>query len=509
MSLIELTRYNFRFNAMQNTNPSGMYSVILKNSNGKFMNNILGNTKCNIKSNFAILDNSNVVCTQNIISGKLAILQGNAYLSEFSNTISSAIPNISITCNSFYNFPTNLVRGDLGAISGSGFGTPINTKFTGNQVWSRYLINDGINYKLSDVSQNTIFWNDTELVVNFDNDITLESTLKHLSRIPKNLNGRTLIINFSKIIAKQPIKIQNFYNGKVIVNGRGLPSTFDTNFSYSADMIAPLSFENITNLTIKNLDLKNYYSKTAKHAAALFVKNVKYLHIENCIFDAKPITTSNYTNFYIDITNDSLFWEHLQNYNFISNIILVKCLKTTIDNCTFNFSQVGIFTYGNTSVVIDNYIANAKTIDLKYGWKPVMPYFVYAAGNSSVAAINKKNSSKSKEYIQSIVQTGSFFNHTHKGNGLNISQMPSTATYCRYAYKIPVGAILIAPKTENKENALYLTSASKLKDIRNQNLARISLGNYLQTRFIFRYNNAIRFKPNTYKCKYFWIYIIL
>lgn len=73
-------------------------------------------------------------------------------------------------------------------------------------------------------------------------------------------------------------------------------------------MIAPLIFENITNLTIKNLNLVNYHSKTAKHAAALFVKNVKYLHIENCKFSSTPIVGSNYTHFYDTISEDSLYW---------------------------------------------------------------------------------------------------------------------------------------------------------------------------------------------------------
>ena len=152
-------------------------------------------------------------------------------------------------------------------------------------------------------------------------------------------------------------------------------------------------FENITNLTIRNLDLKNYFSQTPKHAAALYVKNVKYLHIENCIFNDIPIYGSKYTQFYRTISNDSLYWEHLENYYFISNIILIRCLKTTIDNCTFKFSQVGIFAYGNTSVVIENYITNAKTLihgsHPQVYWKNFMPYFVYAAGNSSVAAIKK------------------------------------------------------------------------------------------------------------------------
>ena len=127
-------------------------------------------------------------------------------------------------------------------------------------------------------------------------------------------------------------------------------------------MIAPLSFENITDLTIQNLDLTNFYSLTAKHAAALLVKNVKYLNINNCKFSAAPNNDSNYTNFYRNIAKDSLYWEHLEDYNFISNVILIKCLKTTIDNCLFHFSQVGIFAYGNTSVVIDNYITHAATL---------------------------------------------------------------------------------------------------------------------------------------------------
>ena len=76
-----------------------------------------------------------------------------------------------------------------------------------------------------------------------------------------------------------------------------------------------------------------------------------------------------------------------------------------------------------------------------------MPYLVYAAGNSSVATINKNEKSSEWEYLESIVQTGSFCNHTHDNSpGLNISQMPPSGKYCANTYKIPIGAILIAPK---------------------------------------------------------------
>jgi hypothetical protein len=232
MSLAELNRYNFRFNAMPTSVPSGMYGIILKNSNASVVHNLLLNSDETIKANFGVFDNSNLLCTKNLISGDVVKLQGNSYVSEFDNGISGSIPRISVKCNSFYNFPTNLVSGDLDDIPVTSFITSADTEFTGNSVWSRYLINDGINYKLSDVQQNTIFWNtsgstaeyDEEqeriIEVNFDSSITLSGVQNHLSRIPKNLNGRTLKINFSEIIGKTPIKIANFYNGKVIVNGK-------------------------------------------------------------------------------------------------------------------------------------------------------------------------------------------------------------------------------------------------------------------------------------------------
>ena len=107
MSLIDINRYNFRFNQMPDTAPSGMYNIIFKNSNGVISNNIIGNISGIIQANLAIIDNSNVVCTKNVMSGLIAKLQGNAYLSEYNNSLNQLpnTPNISITCNSFFNFP--------------------------------------------------------------------------------------------------------------------------------------------------------------------------------------------------------------------------------------------------------------------------------------------------------------------------------------------------------------------------------------------------------------------
>ena len=107
MSILDINRHNFRFNQMPDTMPSGMYNIVLKNSNALVLNNIIGNTNCNNKANFAIIDNSNATITNNTISGLLAVIQGNSNLSEFNNNISiiKNTPKISITWNSFYNFP--------------------------------------------------------------------------------------------------------------------------------------------------------------------------------------------------------------------------------------------------------------------------------------------------------------------------------------------------------------------------------------------------------------------
>lgn len=87
--------------------PSGMYNIVLKNSNALVVNNVIGNINHNNKANFAIIDNSNATVTNNTISGLLAVIQGNSNLSEFknNNSIIENTPKISITCNSFYNFP--------------------------------------------------------------------------------------------------------------------------------------------------------------------------------------------------------------------------------------------------------------------------------------------------------------------------------------------------------------------------------------------------------------------
>jgi hypothetical protein len=168
-----------------------------------------------------------------------------------------------------------------------------------------------------------------------------------------------------------------------LFHGKPTKSTFKTGINGMSDKIAPLSFENITDLTIKNLNITNNDSKTAKHAAALYIKNVKYLHIENCTFTSTQLIDSNYAHFYRQIATDSLFWEHFENFSFISNIMLIKCIKTTIDNCVFNFPQIGVFAYGNTSVVIDDYAANAIVTrhgkDPSLYWKNFQPYFIYAA----------------------------------------------------------------------------------------------------------------------------------
>ena len=133
MSLAELNRYNFRFNALPNTTPSGMYGIILKNSNATISNNLLLNSEETIKANFGIFDNSNLLCLNNNISGAIAKLQGNSYVSEYNNIINAKIPNISINCNSFLNFPSKLVSGDLATLEETdeykinGFVSPISS----------------------------------------------------------------------------------------------------------------------------------------------------------------------------------------------------------------------------------------------------------------------------------------------------------------------------------------------------------------------------------------------
>jgi hypothetical protein len=93
------------------------------------------------------------------------------------------------------------------------------------------------------------------------------------------------------------------------------------------------------------------------------VQNIKYLNIEDCTFTSVPNNNvSKYKNFFHNVMNDSLFWEHMENYSFISNIVLIKCLKTIISNSIFNFSQVSVFAYGNTSLVMDNYTANTISV---------------------------------------------------------------------------------------------------------------------------------------------------
>jgi hypothetical protein len=93
-----------------------------------------------------------------------------------------------------------------------------------------------------------------------------------------------------------------------------------------------------------------------------------------------------------------------------------------------------------------------------------MPFLTYAAGNSSVAAINK-NLNEPLEYVESIAQTGSFGNHTHNTTGLTYSRITPSAEYCNNTFKLPIGAILIAPSALNAENSLYVTSSMLLNDI--------------------------------------------
>lgn len=70
-----------------------------------------------------------------------------------------------------------------------------------------------------------------------------------------------------------------------------------------------------------------------------------------------------------------------------------------------------------------------------------------------------------------IAQTGSFFNHTHNVAGLTFNQIPNE--YNKNTITIPIGAILIAPKSEvsssfyttknniNKMNKLIETDKNK------------------------------------------------
>ena len=52
MSIIDLNCDNYKFNQLPDSTPSGIYSIILKNSNAIINNNLLGQTRifCTSKS---------------------------------------------------------------------------------------------------------------------------------------------------------------------------------------------------------------------------------------------------------------------------------------------------------------------------------------------------------------------------------------------------------------------------------------------------------------------------
>ena len=95
------------------------------------------------------------------------------------------------------------------------------TSFISGSDWSRYIISDGSLYGFSDISQNTIQRNDNTLFINFQSkNISTSWFSRILSKFPKNLNGKTLILEFnSDATIEDTIYIQNFYNGKVRLSG--------------------------------------------------------------------------------------------------------------------------------------------------------------------------------------------------------------------------------------------------------------------------------------------------
>ena len=221
MGIIDFNIANYRYNQLPDTTPSGMYNIILKNSNAIINNNLLDSLSGNIKANLVILDNSNVVCNNNTISGAIATVKGNSYLSEKNNNYNTeAFPRISVVDNSFYNFPSALLNGDLaGHINAY-----TSQKYTGGKItdtnasynnanWSRYLINtDGDKYLLCDVSENNIQINDDEINISFKiGNITVNDFNRILSKVPRNLNGKTL-----KLIV--PLGVNFVDNKKIIIS---------------------------------------------------------------------------------------------------------------------------------------------------------------------------------------------------------------------------------------------------------------------------------------------------
>lgn len=113
MSILDLNRINYKFNYLpenNNTYLSGMYGILLKNSNAT----IKSNTFNMPVTGYTLLttDNSNASYSDNKISGNLAVINNNSFLTQqnnnFNKNMSLCVKHkdiIKVFNNSFINLP--------------------------------------------------------------------------------------------------------------------------------------------------------------------------------------------------------------------------------------------------------------------------------------------------------------------------------------------------------------------------------------------------------------------
>lgn len=336
------------------------------------------------------------------------------------------------------------------------FDTDLNQCFV---VWSSFLYTDGNYLKWSEfpnVEYNIDFRVEigNETTGDYKNTIT-----KMNQRVPKNLRGRSLTISLMSNInvGSDLLKICDFYNGDVIIEGSNHTITYRGKCG--------VQFENIQFLTVKNLkvkidsDITNdgvVVDNTTKFNHCMLCKDIDNLEIYNCSFNNKFIYTLNDV---LNRGNSDIFnlmpfnaacLDHVKTYKNISTIkktiglYLINC-KGSISKTSFIDSQIGIVLDQNSNIFFtkkrDNEYCVFKRTSINNNnmFKHLCCFRVpmimfYVTGNSKLSTNLKSNSPikynsganadiilqkysefiKNENFIVFICDPGSMFDHDYQ-----------------------------------------------------------------------------------------------
>lgn len=468
MADLYLNTQNNIQNLQNNLHLSGVHSIINKKSNVTLCtNNISGSI---------IADSSNIII-DNITN--ISSRHQNVIFSTNNSKITQLNKQIAVNNNngSMYNF-----NNPSGTIPTSKVNS---VDQLANQSWNPYLVNDGNKF----IWYNTNKLNDYKLVNNSGQTIIIPRITgsntqadfnQLIKNIPKNLYGKTLIINCPDTVIKTTnLIISGFYNGtvKIIADQLGERILWCTDIEHlqitseSSNIQKYIKLQNIELCTINSL---TFSGGTSKSGPKNTIDNISAIYNYNYAIQKKHTED----NFKLYIIN--------------SNVVLSNCNFTTCDQttiyCTLNSKLTAYYNSFNYSSNNDFqrrpicYYISKNSICTAYKDTIIINYNVTDGYNSGVSelvfdtqqlnnSINNQiakykdilesDDNDKKTFIYGFAYPGSIFNHEHKSKLLKRKDVKNADLIGRK--QLPLGSIYqipnkIADKVLNGSNQYAASS---------------------------------------------------